>query len=158
MTPSGTLVPQHLHLQFLEWLKERGLVPPNGGFLTSQAQKLTNFQLQHRQDISESAGRHKSTILHSHRSTPKMTNRPEAVRSPLQFPNKPPPCPPAMRITLLPKMFQGMNCAQKVGVVCNYFRPFLPNIDILCFQEHKLRGDKLLTLNHAIWPLARYFC
>lgn len=60
-------------------------------------------------------------------------------------------------MTIISQNLQGLNDPVKVDVVRNYFRPLLPSLDIVCFQEHKLRGDPLLGLKNAIWPRATFF-
>jgi hypothetical protein len=64
-------VPEHLHAEFLEWMKSRNvnIVGPNRGFLTPQPRRLSDFQVQRRQDISDSARRLRTSILHSRRGT-----------------------------------------------------------------------------------------
>jgi exonuclease III len=51
-----------------------------------------------------------------------------------------------MKITILSQNLQGINNPSKVDIVSNYFRPFLASVDILCFQEHRLRGARLEAL------------
>lgn len=57
-----------------------------------------------------------------------------------------------MKFTLITQNVQGMNCSQKVSIVRNYYHALIPHVDVLCFQEHKLRGDKLITLKSSLWP------
>jgi hypothetical protein len=63
--PSGSRVPDHLQIEFLEWVRTRNPGPSNGGFLTPQARKLSaldsarrrqEFLGPRRQDVVE-AGR-----------------------------------------------------------------------------------------------------
>jgi exonuclease III len=62
-----------------------------------------------------------------------------------------------MKITILSQNLQGLNNPSKVDIVRNYFRPLLASIDVLCFQEHKLRGARLTALKDRIWPRAGFF-
>jgi exonuclease III len=52
---------------------------------------------------------------------------------------------------------QGLNDPNKIDIVKNYFRPYLPSIDFLCLQEHKLRGNTLAALKNLIWPRAGFY-
>jgi hypothetical protein len=56
-----------------------------------------------------------------------------------------------MKITIISQNLQGMNDDGFVDLVQNYYRNHLRDIEILCFQEHKLRGAKLLALKDRIW-------
>jgi exonuclease III len=62
-----------------------------------------------------------------------------------------------MKFTIISQNLQGLNDPVKVDVVKNYFRPIIPSVDIVCFQEHKLRGNRLTALKDAIWPRAAFF-
>ena len=53
---------------------------------------------------------------------------------------------PIMKITTYTQNVQGLNEALKVDVVRHYYRPLLAGIDILCFQEHRLRDAKSKNL------------
>lgn len=52
---------------------------------------------------------------------------------------------------------QGLNDALKLGVVRHYFRPLFGGLEVLCFQEHRLRGAKLEALKNSFWPQAKFF-
>jgi exonuclease III len=62
-----------------------------------------------------------------------------------------------MKLTIVSQTLPGLNDSAKVNVVKNYFRPLIPNIDILCVQEHKLWGARLLALKDTIWPRAAFY-
>ena len=62
-----------------------------------------------------------------------------------------------MKITIISQNVQGLNDPNKLNIVKNYFRPYLPSVDFLCFQEHKLRGSSVDTLKSKIWPKASFF-
>jgi hypothetical protein len=70
-TTSRDKIPDHLHAEFLEWMRERhvSIGAPRGGFLTPQPRRLTDLQIQRRQDISDAARRQRTSLLHSRRST-----------------------------------------------------------------------------------------
>jgi exonuclease III len=61
-----------------------------------------------------------------------------------------------MKITIISQNLQGMNDDGFVDLVRNYYRNHLRDTEILCFQEHKLRGAKLLALKDRIWRGAWY--
>jgi len=54
-------------------------------------------------------------------------------------------------------MYKGPICPLKGDLIKNYYWTLLSSIDILCFQEHKLTGDKLLSFGKHIWPRALFF-
>jgi hypothetical protein len=62
-----------------------------------------------------------------------------------------------MKITTMSQNLQGLNDDAFVEVVKNYYRRHIKDIEILCFQEHKLRGIKLQMLKDKIWRGAKYF-
>jgi hypothetical protein len=62
-----------------------------------------------------------------------------------------------MKLILISQNLQGLNDLVKVAIVRNYFRPLLPSTDIICVQEHKLRGPRLVALGDAIWPKAAFY-
>jgi hypothetical protein len=55
-----------------------------------------------------------------------------------------------MKIALLSQNVQGLNGQGKVELLQHYFRNHLNSLEILYFQEHKLRGDKLKELGNII--------
>jgi exonuclease III len=61
-----------------------------------------------------------------------------------------------MKLTIMTQNLQGLNDEGCVEVVKNYYRNHLRDIDILCFQEHKLRGKKLQNLKDKIWRGAKF--
>jgi hypothetical protein len=62
-----------------------------------------------------------------------------------------PPPSIIMKITTISQNLQSMNDDGFVDLVRNYYRDHTHDIEILCFQEHKLRGPKLLALQDKIW-------
>lgn len=62
-----------------------------------------------------------------------------------------------MNLAMLSQNVQGLNNPDSLNRVRNYYLPLLPKLDILSFQEHKLRGDKTLSLGRTFWPLAGFF-
>jgi exonuclease III len=50
-----------------------------------------------------------------------------------------------------------LNDDSFVELVRSYYRNHIRDIEILCFQEHKLRGVKLQALRNKIWKEARFF-
>jgi exonuclease III len=51
-----------------------------------------------------------------------------------------------MKLNLVTHNVQGLNDPQAPYLVKNYYQDGFRDIDILCIQEHKLRGDKLMQL------------
>lgn len=62
-----------------------------------------------------------------------------------------------MKLTMLSQNVQGLNNLDSLSRVRSYFQPLFSSIDILSFQEHKLRGDKSLSLGRSFWPLADFY-
>lgn len=56
-----------------------------------------------------------------------------------------------MKLAFITQNVQGLNDSYKVDVVSNYFRKLVAGLDVLCFQEHRLRGQKLQDLHNRIW-------
>lgn len=52
---------------------------------------------------------------------------------------------------------QGLNAPQALHILRNFYKEQLHNLDILCIQEHKLRGQKLTDLGSQIWHDAIIF-
>ena len=61
-----------------------------------------------------------------------------------------------MKITTISQNVQGLNDSSKVDIIRNYYRTLLLETDVICFQEHKLWGDKLQAA-HIMWNGARFF-
>ena len=55
-----------------------------------------------------------------------------------------------MKFTIILQNLQGLNGSIKVDIGKNYYRPIIPRIEIVYFQEYKLRGNRLATLKDAI--------
>jgi exonuclease III len=62
-----------------------------------------------------------------------------------------------MKVTIITQNLQGINNPSKVDIVSQYFQPLLSSVDVLCFQEHRLRGEGLAALKTKIWPRATFF-
>jgi exonuclease III len=62
-----------------------------------------------------------------------------------------------MKLVIISQNMQGLNDPAKLDIVRHYFRPMLSKVDIVCFQEHKLRDPQLLALKDAIWPQAGFY-
>jgi len=61
-----------------------------------------------------------------------------------------------MKLTIITQNLQGVNCPLKIDIVKNYYWVLKSSIDVLCFQEHRLRGSKLLDFGRTIWPRAKF--
>ena len=61
-----------------------------------------------------------------------------------------------MNLVIMSQNVQGLNNEKVIDIVNNYFRPLLHTLDILYFQEHKLRGANLVALKEAIWSQADF--
>lgn len=59
-----------------------------------------------------------------------------------------------MKLNIISQNLQGLNDLEKVDIVRNYYKSLLRSVDVLCFQEHKLRGGRLLALHTKIWSQA----
>ena len=62
-----------------------------------------------------------------------------------------------MKITTMTQNVQGLNDPNKVDIIRNYYRTYLPSLDFLCFQEHKLRGNNITAIQNKIWPRAGFY-
>jgi hypothetical protein len=62
-----------------------------------------------------------------------------------------------MKIRLITQNVQGLNASLAPARVRNFYSSSFKNIEILCLQEHKLRGKKLDELGFKIWRQAHYF-
>ena len=62
-----------------------------------------------------------------------------------------------MKIAILHQNVQGLNKKTKVEVVKNYYRRYLSSTEIICFQEHKLRGARLQAIADLTWQGAGFF-
>ena len=52
---------------------------------------------------------------------------------------------------------QGLNDWAKVDMARHYYQHHLGGMEMLCFQEHKLRDKKLKYLGETMWQGARFF-
>ena len=52
---------------------------------------------------------------------------------------------------------RGNKCGKVGGDITNYLNHLSPKIDILCLQEHKLRGDILDRISKMLWRLDAFW-
>jgi exonuclease III len=62
-----------------------------------------------------------------------------------------------MKVTIISQNVQGLNDETFSDQTRNYYSSHLHNLDVLCFQEHKLREPKLTTLGEKLWRGAKFF-
>ena len=62
-----------------------------------------------------------------------------------------------MKIAIIHQNVQGLNEKAKVDVIKNYYRRHLGSTEIVCFQEHKLRGTRLQATSDIMWKGAGFF-
>jgi exonuclease III len=62
-----------------------------------------------------------------------------------------------MKIHLISQNKQGLNAPTAPQRIRNYFSSYMQHIDIICLQEHKLRGAKLTDLGTKVWRQAHFF-
>jgi exonuclease III len=62
-----------------------------------------------------------------------------------------------MKGTVITHNVQGLNGDLAIDLLRNYYRNHLGDLEVLCIQEHKLRGNKLLLLKDRVWPGAKCF-
>ena len=62
-----------------------------------------------------------------------------------------------MKLSIIAQNLQGLNDDAFTNVVHNYYSNHIININVLCFQEHKLKGEKLTRLKDKIWRRAKFF-
>jgi hypothetical protein len=80
-------VPDHLAAGIHEWLRGRGVLHCNGGFVTPQAKKLTIIQEARRSHGTEFSNQQRTQTLQTARGTPRASPSIEAIRGPLLFGN-----------------------------------------------------------------------
>jgi exonuclease III len=61
-----------------------------------------------------------------------------------------------MKLALMTQNVQGLNDQAKVDLVQHFFRSHTRNLEILCLQEHKLRGNKIRDLGNKVWSQAEF--
>lgn len=61
-----------------------------------------------------------------------------------------------MKVQILNQNLQGANNALMPLRIRNYYHHHRSQLDVLCFQEHKLRGDKLRDFGNKVWRDATY--
>ena len=61
-----------------------------------------------------------------------------------------------MKIAILHQNVQGFNEKAKVEVIENYYRRHLGTTEVVCFQEHKLRGARLQAILDLMWQGASF--
>lgn len=62
-----------------------------------------------------------------------------------------------MKITTVCQNVQGLNDPLKLDIVRQYYRSLFASIEVLCLQEHHLRGERLLALQSSFWPQAQFY-
>ena len=62
-----------------------------------------------------------------------------------------------MKVTIIHQNVQGLNEKAKGEVIKNYYRRHLGSAEIICFQEHKLRGARLQAISGLMWQGAGFF-
>lgn len=62
-----------------------------------------------------------------------------------------------MKVLVLSQNLQGLDNIDKTSCVRNYMRKHLANLDISCFEKHKLRRTRLLALKDQIWATTAFF-
>jgi exonuclease III len=62
-----------------------------------------------------------------------------------------------MNLKLLSHNVQGLYTEFAPHKIRNYIAPLIRDLDVLCLQEHKLRGNKLKDLGFKIWRQAYFF-
>jgi exonuclease III len=60
-----------------------------------------------------------------------------------------------MKLTIITQNSQGLNGDLAIDLLKNYYKNHLKDLEVLCIQEHKLRGRKLETLKGKFWPGAK---
>jgi exonuclease III len=61
-----------------------------------------------------------------------------------------------MKLKLMIQNVQELNDPHAVNRIKNYYFSKFSSLDVLCFQEHKLRGQSLLDLKFKIWNQALF--
>jgi exonuclease III len=62
-----------------------------------------------------------------------------------------------MKIHLISQNKQGLNAPTAPQRIRNYFSSYMRHIDLICLQEHKLRGARLTDLGTKVWRQAHFF-
>lgn len=62
-----------------------------------------------------------------------------------------------MKLQIVSQNLQGVNHVEAPLKVRNYFQPHLSHTSVLCFQEHKLRGNKMTDFGHKVWRSATFY-
>ena len=66
-------------------------------------------------------------------------------------------CQQVMKIALISQNIEKLNESAKVEVVKNYYRCHLQEVNVIWFQEHKLRDLRLKALETIICKETSYF-
>jgi exonuclease III len=61
-----------------------------------------------------------------------------------------------MKLRLWTQNVQGLNDPHAVNRIKNYYLSKFSSIDVLCLQEHKLRGQNLVDLHFKLWKQAMF--
>jgi len=135
-----------------------GLVPEPGSRASSHT-AITKPHSQPKEEVSGSSRPQQEVervVIPTEERHPQAKSRNEQTEECSSDPQVFPPIHIAMKLTILFQNVQGVNDPQKLQIVKNYFRQSLHRTDIICFQEHHLRGDKVTQLGRTIWPEARF--
>lgn len=62
-----------------------------------------------------------------------------------------------MKLTILSQNVQGINDYGKLHIIQNYFGSYFSKVDIICFQETKLREPKLQGIKRIMWKGADFY-
>jgi exonuclease III len=62
-----------------------------------------------------------------------------------------------MKLHLISQNVQGLNGPEASQRLRNFYSSYFRHIDVLCLQEHKLRGSKMTDLGPKVWKHAHFF-
>lgn len=62
-----------------------------------------------------------------------------------------------MKLQIYSQNLQGVNSVDASLKVRNYYFNHIRQADVICFQEHKLRGNKLQDFGSKVWRNAKYY-
>jgi exonuclease III len=61
-----------------------------------------------------------------------------------------------MKLTLISQNVQGMNDPLAPVKFCNYYSDYFRTTELICVQEHKLRGQKLQDFGRQVWKDSQF--
>jgi exonuclease III len=62
-----------------------------------------------------------------------------------------------MKLNLITQNVRGLNAPATQTSLRNFFSSYFRDIEVLCLQEHKLRGKRFADLGFRIWGQAHFF-